>query len=74
VRLRRSDDADQLRLRAALNRYLRARGASRTGSAAGAELHAARLDLVQLLQDAGWEPPASLRDALREDAPHRQSA
>ncbi|MCW2776710.1 MAG: hypothetical protein JWN17_435, partial [Frankiales bacterium] len=41
---------------------------------AGRALHDARLDLVQLLQDAGWDAPASLQAALAADAPHRRSA
>lgn len=53
---------DQLRLRAALNRYLLARTATDS-----AERHAARLDLVQVLEDAGWEPPTTVRSALLSD-------
>ena len=59
---------DQLRLRAALNRYLMARTAPDS-----TELHAARLELVEILESAGWEPPPAVRRALvaDEQALHR---
>jgi hypothetical protein len=61
--------ADQVLLRAALNRYALARRACRRRAAgAEAELAASRLALVHLLQDAGWEPPPALRASLAEDA------
>lgn len=59
---RQDGDVDQLRLRAALNRYLLARTAPDSP-----ERHAARLALVQVLEEAGWEPPLAVRSALLSD-------
>ncbi len=56
-------DGDQLRLRAALNRYL----VARSTPADDPELSAARLGLVAVLEEAGWEPPAAVRAALAAD-------
>lgn len=70
------DDAAQLRLRTALNRYLAARSAarSRADTSTEHELRRAKLGLVQLLAEAGWEPPPTLRAALEESGPSRRSA
>lgn len=60
---------DQAALRLALNRYLAARSARGSSDPrAVRELATARLALVGLLQDAGWEPPPALRDTLAADA------
>ncbi|MCU1691301.1 MAG: hypothetical protein JWM64_392 [Frankiales bacterium] len=71
---RDQDALDQARLRATLNRYLAARSAARRSPDADpAAMVAARLDLVRLLQTAGWEPPPSVQAALLADA-HAQQA
>jgi len=60
-----SATADQARVRAALNRWARARRAS--AGPGDPELLAARVGLAHLLEDAGWCPPAAVRAGLAAD-------